>query len=59
MNTTNCPQKAQQVLEEVLERLECSGNPLETHLPQRIYDLDKPALLAVIHQLMAHIDHKA
>lgn len=54
-NTTNVSPKGAEVLKEVLESLQNNDDALESHLPKEIYELDKPALLAVIYRVLAYV----
>lgn len=54
-NTTNVTPKAKAVLDDILEHLAASDEPTESHLPDEIFKLEKPELLAVIYRLLAKI----
>jgi hypothetical protein len=54
-NSFNVTPKARKVLEEVLEELDKSDEPTESHLPHEVTKLDKAALLAVIYRLVAKV----
>lgn len=46
---------AKQILDDVLDTLKDSDDPLESHLPKAVFDLDKATLLAVLYRVLAKI----
>lgn len=54
-NSTNVTPKAKAILDDILDQLKDSDDPTESHLPQAVFDLDKPTLLALVYRLLAKI----
>jgi hypothetical protein len=54
-NSYHVSETGQKILSEVLESLKDSDDPLESHLPKEVFDLDKATLLAVLYRTLAKI----
>lgn len=55
-NSYHVSEKAQGILDEVLSSLKNSDDPLESHLPKEVFDLDKATLLAVLYRVLAKVN---
>lgn len=54
-NSYTVTPKQQAVLDDVLDTIKKSDDPLESHLPKEIFDLDKATLLAVLYRVLAQV----
>lgn len=54
-NSYHVTPNAKKILDDVLDTLKDSDDPLESHLPKDVYDLDKATLLAVLYRVLAKV----
>jgi len=56
MNTNKTSKNAERILNEALEHLDKSDDPLEYHLPESITSLDKAYILSVLYRVISTIN---
>jgi hypothetical protein len=56
MNSNKPSRNAERILNEALEHLDKSDDPLEYHLPESVTSLDKAYILAVLYRVISTID---